>query len=142
VPPTILFGLFTGLGASSAGTATVMAVLVVGGSVGCVLCAPASMAARKVNDPGEVVADEFAGQALAFLVVVLIVAGPRSSWETLLLALGGFLAFRVFDIAKPWPIRSLERLPAGWGILADDLAAGLMAAICVCLAARLLAGHG
>jgi phosphatidylglycerophosphatase A len=50
----------------------------------------------------------------------------------------GFLAFRVVDIFKPWPIRRLERLPAGWGVLADDLVAGLIAATFVLIAMRLL----
>jgi phosphatidylglycerophosphatase A len=50
----------------------------------------------------------------------------------------GFLAFRTIDIVKPWPIRKLERLPAGWGILADDLAAGVCSAILVFVAMKLL----
>ncbi|MGH8057240.1 MAG: phosphatidylglycerophosphatase A, partial [Candidatus Entotheonellia bacterium] len=40
--------------------------------------------------------------------------------------LAAFLLFRVFDILKPSPIRALERLPGGWGIMCDDLAAGLL----------------
>ncbi|MFH1843416.1 MAG: phosphatidylglycerophosphatase A, partial [bacterium] len=43
--------------------------------------------------------------------------------------LAGFFWFRVFDILKPPPVRSLERLPAGWGIMVDDLAAGVYAHI-------------
>ena len=43
------------------------------------------------------------------------------------MAAGGFALFRIFDIAKPWPIRKLETLPKGWGILADDLLAGVYA---------------
>jgi phosphatidylglycerophosphatase A len=48
------------------------------------------------------------------------------NWKYLLL---GFILFRVFDIWKPWPIRSLEKLPGGWGIMADDWMAGIYAAI-------------
>ena len=69
-------------------------------------------------DPGRVVVDEVCGQliALAFL---------PGSWLAVGLA---FALFRFFDIIKPWPIRRLERLPGGWGIMGDDVAAGLAAA--------------
>jgi phosphatidylglycerophosphatase A len=72
------------------------------------------------RDPGAVVSDEVAGQSLALLAA----ADP---WGVLV----GFIAFRLFDIVKPWPIGRLERLPRGWGILADDLAAGLAAGLVV-----------
>ncbi len=67
------------------------------------------------EDPNEVVVDEFCGMWLA-----LVLAAPD-----LVVAAGAFVAFRVLDIAKPPPIRWLERLPGGSGIMADDLAAGL-----------------
>jgi phosphatidylglycerophosphatase A len=41
--------------------------------------------------------------------------------------LAGFLFFRLFDIVKPWPARQLESMPAGWGIMLDDVAAGVYA---------------
>ena len=46
----------------------------------------------------------------------------------------GFLLFRLFDIAKPFPCRRLEKLPGGWGVMADDWMAGVYAAICLRLA--------
>ncbi|MCX6573743.1 MAG: phosphatidylglycerophosphatase A [Candidatus Aminicenantes bacterium] len=69
-------------------------------------------------DPGRVVIDEVCGQliALAFLPAGGFPAGLA------------FALFRFFDIIKPWPIRRLERLPGGWGIMADDVGAGLAAA--------------
>jgi len=137
LPPALVFGLLMSFGAPAVATTAVMAVMVLAGSAACVLCAPASIAARGKKDPGEVVADEFAGQALAFLAGPLAAARPLSGWESLLLAGVGYLAFRVLDIAKPWPIRKLERFPAGWGILADDLAAGVGAAVFVYAALRL-----
>jgi phosphatidylglycerophosphatase A len=70
------------------------------------------------DDPGHVVIDEVAGQ---WLTLVLC----KPDWPHALLALG---LFRLFDITKPWPIRRLELLPAGWGIMVDDLGAGLYAA--------------
>lgn len=67
------------------------------------------------EDPGHVVIDEVAGQWLTLVVC-------RPDWPHALVALS---LFRLFDITKPWPIRRLEALPGGWGIMLDDLAAGL-----------------
>lgn len=67
------------------------------------------------KDPGFIVIDEVAGQWITILFAPL-------TWKT---GLAGFILFRVFDIVKPPPIRGLERLPAGTGIVADDVAAGL-----------------
>ena len=69
------------------------------------------------KDPGPVVADEGAGICLTMLLQ------PPHRWALV----AGFLAFRLFDITKPPPVRQLEKLPAGWGILADDLAAAVYA---------------
>jgi phosphatidylglycerophosphatase A len=69
------------------------------------------------KDPSFVVIDEVAGQLFA-----LILAPP--DWHHAALDL---LLFRLFDIWKPWPIRRLEALPAGTGIMLDDVAAGLLA---------------
>ena len=79
----------------------------------------ATIAARESgrHDPGFVVIDEVAGQWIALL------ACPPD-WGHALIAL--FL-FRLFDITKPFPARQLERLPEGWGIVFDDVAAGLYA---------------
>lgn len=73
------------------------------------------------HDPGPFVLDEAAGVCLAAL---FLPASPLAAAGT------AFLLFRVFDIAKPPPARRLERLPRGWGILADDLAAGVYANLC------------
>ncbi len=95
------------------------------------LCAPAVQAAAvtaraaKRKDPQFVVVDEVLGQWLAF-------AGARAwNWKSVLAA---FCLFRLFDIWKPAPVRQLERLPGGAGIIADDLAAGLYAALVLFLA--------
>jgi phosphatidylglycerophosphatase A len=83
-------------------------------------------------DPSWVVTDEVAGQALA-----LSLAGipGRGGWIAVAAA---FVLFRVLDVTKPGPIRSLERLPAGAGVLADDLAAGAVAGALVAAGALLL----
>ena len=70
-----------------------------------------------LEDPGLVVVDEVAGQWVAFLALPF----------TPVIAVAGFLLFRVMDIVKPWPARDLEHLPGGWGIMADDVAAGIYA---------------
>ena len=70
-------------------------------------------------DPAPVVIDEVAGQILAF------VASPVAGWKMLL---AGFLLFRAADVLKPFPARRAERLPGGWGIMADDLVAGAYSA--------------
>jgi phosphatidylglycerophosphatase A len=72
------------------------------------------------EDPGMVVIDEVLGQWVALLGATTLNAKSF---------LAAFLLFRLFDIWKPWPIRRFENLPAGAGIVADDLAAGLFAAI-------------
>jgi phosphatidylglycerophosphatase A len=69
------------------------------------------------HDPGFVVIDEVAGQWVALLFSAV-------DWRHGLIAL---VLFRLFDIVKPFPVRRLERLPAGWGIVFDDVAAGLYA---------------
>jgi phosphatidylglycerophosphatase A len=73
--------------------------------------------ASGLKDPQFVVIDEVAGQLIALIAVPV-------SWKSLLL---GFILFRGFDIVKPPPVRSLERLPEGTGIVIDDVGAGLYA---------------
>ena len=70
-----------------------------------------------LKDPQFVVIDEVAGQLVTLIAVPL-------AWKTFL---AGLILFRVFDIWKPFPIRRLERLPDGTGIVVDDLGAGLYA---------------
>lgn len=77
--------------------------------------------ATKIKDPQSVVIDEVAGQWLTLLFVPL-------AWKTLL---AGFILFRAFDMVKPPPVRQLERLPLGTGIVLDDVAAGLYALACM-----------
>jgi phosphatidylglycerophosphatase A len=138
LPPAVVFGLLMYFRVPAGVAALVLGLMVVLAAAGCVLCAPASIAATGKKDPSEVVADEFAAQALTFLAVPLLTPRPLTGGESLLLAVLGFLAFRAIDITKPWPIRRLERFRAGWGILADDLAAAVGAAVLVYAALRLL----
>jgi phosphatidylglycerophosphatase A len=84
-------------------------------------------ARRGHSDPGPVVLDEVAGQWLALAVVALFRSRPPDQRDLV----AAFLLFRLLDVAKPWPIRKLEQLPGGWGIVADDLAAALAAGLLV-----------
>lgn len=67
------------------------------------------------EDPGPVVIDEVVGQ-----FITLFAAGQQA-WSVVL----GFLLFRALDVVKPWPARSFERFPGGYGIMADDVMAGI-----------------
>jgi phosphatidylglycerophosphatase A len=102
-----------------------------------------------VKDPQYVVIDEVSGVHLSLIlslapVTPMVFLKPEDAtafalysgmsilnWKFLL---AGFLLFRLFDIAKPFPCRRLEKLPGGWGIMADDWMAGVYAAICLRLA--------
>ncbi len=83
-------------------------------------------------DPQVVVIDEVSGQHLTYLIGSGWTAALN--WKYFLL---GFILFRVFDIWKPFPARQAESLPGGWGIMADDWAAGLYAALGLWLARAL-----
>lgn len=73
------------------------------------------------RDAAPIVIDEIVGILVTYYVL------PR----TLLALLSGFVLFRLFDILKPVPLPQLERCPGGWGIMLDDLAAGLLAQGCI-----------
>ena len=77
------------------------------------------------KDPQEAVVDEVMGQLIVFLFVPFAI-----SWW---LVLAGFLLFRLFDIWKPYPIDSLQNLPAGIGVCADDILAGVYGGVCLSL---------
>jgi phosphatidylglycerophosphatase A len=99
---------------------TLLLALLAGIVLTLVLGIPAStIVARQSGrkDPQFVVIDEVAGQWIALLFSPV-------DWQHALIAL---VLFRLFDITKPFPVRQLERLPAGWGIVFDDVAAGLYA---------------
>lgn len=93
---------------------------------GIVICDHAARALA-VHDDGRIVWDEFAGQWLALTPLAPVLAW---GFTDLLWLLTGFGLFRLFDIAKPWPISYLdEKVHGGLGIMLDDLLAGLFAAL-------------
>jgi len=96
---------------------TALAILIVAGlAIG---IPAATIVARESGrkDPQIVVIDEVAGQAITLLFCPF-------DWKHALIAL---ILFRAFDMTKPFPVRQLENLPEGWGIVLDDVAAGLYA---------------
>ena len=99
--------------------AKAIAVLV---TVAVVLLAVGVWAAGKAEDffgrtdPGQIVLDEVVGQILTVLLI------PSLTWKWLL---GGLLLFRALDVLKPFPARQAERIPRGWGIMLDDVIAGV-----------------
>ena len=97
--------------------------LVVASVVGAIAAGRVARDRREV-DPSVVVCDEFVGMLWSLW------GWPRAAgWW-----LAAFALFRCLDITKPWPIRACERLPGGWGIMADDVAAGLLTNGCLRLA--------
>lgn len=97
-------------------------LLALAASAGCVATGPWAERHYGRKDPPPVVLDEVAGYMVAALWPVF------PGWTHLAVA---FLAFRITDILKPWPARGLQRLPAGWGIVVDDLVAGAWALLLV-----------
>ncbi|MGC1829599.1 MAG: phosphatidylglycerophosphatase A [Candidatus Acidiferrales bacterium] len=130
-----------------------IALAILTGAVG-VWSANRAAAFWREKDPQRVVIDEVSGQHLAIVLGCALPVWWRPaqimwdrgtfgyitmhsvlSWKYLLL---GFILFRVFDIWKPFPARQAERLPGGWGIMADDWIAGIYAAMGLWLARAFL----
>ena len=109
----------------------VMSLVAIFFSVVCVKLGPFTEKAFGKKDPSQCTSDEWAGQAVTLLGLPIAAGGM---WITCLV---GFGMFRLFDITKPPPVRQLERLPQGWGVLVDDLAAGVYANIAAHLILRL-----
>ncbi|HMH45956.1 MAG TPA: phosphatidylglycerophosphatase A [Pyrinomonadaceae bacterium] len=100
----------------------VMLVVILVVTLGGIWAASRSESLFRKKDPGEVVIDEVSGQMIALLSTSLLIGGV---WAVI----SAFILFRAFDIWKPYPIRRLEALESGLGIMLDDVAAGLYAAI-------------
>lgn len=84
------------------------------------------------HDPPSVVLDEIVALPFCFSLTIWMVGKPAINSPAFLReAIAGFVLFRVFDITKPPPIRQLQKLPGGWGVVIDDLAAALVAALCL-----------
>lgn len=137
LPALLWLGLCTVLVSSSARIIVTAAGLVVFALLG-IWSAEIEAARRGESDPRPIVIDESAGQWLTYLVAlpfVTLLAPPQIA----IFAAAGFFLFRFFDIVKVWPIKVFEKLPGGFGIVADDLAAGYLAAACLIIGWKILA---
>jgi len=133
----VFLAVIAGCSGNALRVAVAMVALAGFWSVICVALGEWSEAAFGGKDPSRCTADEWAGQALALVALPL-----GAGWAGWLTAAGAaFIAFRLFDIIKPPPARRLEKLHAGWGILLDDLVAGLYANVAAQLVLRLALAH-
>ena len=79
------------------------------------------------KDAQRIVVDEVAGQLISYILIAPLMVAQLSKPTTIIII--GFLLFRTFDIWKPYPIRQLEKLGDGLGVMADDVLAGIYAAV-------------
>lgn len=123
----VLLGVVWVVGGAPLVTNMTLGAIVVLATVGCIVWGRAMERDFGRKDPSHCTLDEWAGQAVALLLLPM-----GNDWTHYLLATGlGFIAFRIFDIVKPPPARMAERLPRGLGVVADDLVAGLYANLLV-----------
>jgi phosphatidylglycerophosphatase A len=97
-----------------------LAAIVVLGLLGVALCTRAMQALGGMKDPQAIVLDEIASVPIVFFGLSQV---EPWVWTA------GYVLLRIFDISKPYPCKRLERLPAGWGIMADDWMAAIYAAL-------------
>ncbi len=128
LPPVVLAFAMASLAIPNWMTTVSLGLFGLAFSIACVRFGELGEAVFGKKDASEIVADEVAGQciALMFLPWRLPVDGDAWLWNAGL-AIIAFGAFRLFDITKPPPANRLQELPAGWGVLVDDLVAGVYA---------------
>ncbi len=114
-----------------------LVLLLAWSSVACVRYGNAAEALLKLKDPSCIVCDEVAGMSIALLGFrwPLRDGGtPGWWWQSGVIVAGAFLAFRALDVLKPPPCRQIQAIHAGWGILLDDIIAGVYACLIMHLA--------
>lgn len=130
LPPVLLGGLLLALGGWSGPHleyTLIMAMLCAAFALICIAEGERAAAILAEPDPPDLVADETAGMAL--VMALLPPAGLAGAPLSLFTLAVSFVVFRLCDIVKPWPCRDLERIAGPWGVLLDDLAAALWAAV-------------
>ncbi|MEX0876476.1 MAG: phosphatidylglycerophosphatase A [Phycisphaerales bacterium] len=131
IPPVVIAGVLIAAGLGPGSTLAwiyfaAMALLAVVFTLVCVLLG-IQAEAKWGKDPSQVVADEVAGQSITLMFIPAgVCVCPMS---TIWVLLGAFVLFRAFDILKPWPAGAVQRIAGGWGVVLDDLIAGVMAGV-------------
>lgn len=150
IPPAVLACILAHVGLGPAGDATawwtyhaVLAIVCVTFCIICIALGDYAETSFGKKDPGSVVADETAGMCIPLMFIPAHAIDDFPSawggpWGGPLVILLAFVLFRIFDIIKPWPCRQIQSVTGGWGILLDDLLAGIYALIGVQLVTRLL----
>lgn len=132
MPPVFIAGILAWIGVANPSAYIVyiiaMVLIFIIFSAACVIWGT-DAEARWKKDPGQVVADETAGQCVTLLMIPTAMMGSFVS--LFFTMLGAFLLFRAFDILKPWPAGAMQKIRGGWGILLDDWIAGFMAGIVI-----------
>lgn len=111
------------------GTDPTLAVIIIAAIIGIPICGRTAQL-MGVHDDGRIVWDEFVGQSMVFIPMLALGKLTTFDGMTLINILIAFGLFRLFDVWKPWPIRYFDRsVHGGFGIMFDDILAGLMAAL-------------
>jgi phosphatidylglycerophosphatase A len=116
----------------------ILGAIIIASSIATIILAPWYEQAFARKDPPQVVCDETAGQSIALLGMAWLNLNNETPLKWIGLAILAFVLFRVFDIWKPWIIDTSQNLRAGWGVLMDDILAGIASGVLVFLAATQL----
>ncbi|MEM7228294.1 MAG: phosphatidylglycerophosphatase A [Planctomycetota bacterium] len=139
LPPVIVAGVMVLAGASLIQLNIVMIALLIASSIACVALGRFAEQRFGGKDPSSVVADETAGQAIPLIAMTWpTTTGALDTSTVVAVCAVAFVSFRFFDITKIPPANQLQKLPAGWGVLVDDLIAGVYAWITTWLTVRYL----
>ncbi len=137
MPPVVVAGIMIAFGIGPGSSLAwvyylVLSLILVVYSGACIVWG-VDAEAKWSKDPGQVVADETAGQCITLMMIPAALLTTTPSTIAVLIAC--FLLFRAFDILKPWPAGAMQSIAGGWGVLLDDLFAGLMGGIVVLIGA-------
>jgi phosphatidylglycerophosphatase A len=116
----------------------ILGAVIIASSIATIILAPWYEQAFERKDPPQVVCDETAGQSIALLGMAWLNPDNETPLTWIGLAILAFVLFRVFDIWKPWIIDTSQNLRAGWGVLMDDILAGIASGVLVFLTATQL----
>ncbi len=134
LPPVVVYQVLGYLG--PAANAVVMALFVLAGSFVCVKYVPAALQSMPAERHRTVVADQLAGQGLTMLMIAVL--APAEICNSMAL---GFIAFRLFDVVRPWPCKALAKQPPGLNLLVPALMAGFYGGLLAIVAMKLLPAY-